>query len=382
MKRAAVLLCALVLCLGLLPSPTHAAGEVYFSALNITLLPLTEDTMPVWVNGVLYVPASMFDSSSTGVSLGIYCSQSKDGSTVSLYNLRQMLIFDLNTGNCRDQHSGEVFSHRAIKRGGRIFLPVAAVSDFFGLDHSYTYTEYGYLVRVKKPSVTFSDAGFIDAAGPLMSQRLKEYLQNQAASEPVTPGDPAVEPKPPENPVEPPETKAQLCLAFRCETETGVEEILDQLEQAQCPGMFLLPEQVIRERDDLVRRILGSGHRIGLMVQGQTMQDSLQTLKRCNTLLKHAARTATTVVLAPEEQREELTKAGWVCWWESLDGKQHQTDDVDNYTWWLTDALDSGQGVICITLDNSEDTLQILGVLLERLIQENYAIVAPLETRI
>ena len=47
----------------------------------------------------MYVPYTVFDSSYTGINLGISSSYSRDGGTVTLYNLQQMMIFDLNRGD-------------------------------------------------------------------------------------------------------------------------------------------------------------------------------------------------------------------------------------------------------------------------------------------
>ncbi len=135
-KRLGALLCALVMCLALL-SPASALEEVCFTSLNNKLLPLASDTMPLWSGGVLYVPASLFDGSATnasyGVTLGVSLTQSQSSGTITLYSLSGILVFDLNSGICVDQQTGELLSGRAITRNGRIYLPLNIVVDFFGL---------------------------------------------------------------------------------------------------------------------------------------------------------------------------------------------------------------------------------------------------------
>ena len=188
-KRLGALLCALVMCLALL-SPASALEEVCFTSLNNKLLPLASDTMPLWSGGVLYVPASLFDGSATnssyGVTLGVSLTQSQSSGTITLYSLSGILVFDLNSGICVDQQTGELLSGRAITRNGRIYLPLNIVVDFFGLRSSYLHTDYGYLVRIKNRDDTASngrrsiltDEVFIDSAGNQMNLQLKEYQKS------------------------------------------------------------------------------------------------------------------------------------------------------------------------------------------------------------
>ena len=198
-KRLGALLCALVMCLALL-SPASALEEVCFTSLNNKLLPLASDTMPLWSGGVLYVPASLFDGSATnssyGVTLGVSLTQSQSSGTITLYSLSGILVFDLNSGICVDQQTGELLSGRAITRNGRIYLPLNIVVDFFGLRSSYLHTDYGYLVRIKNRDDTASngrrsiltDEVFIDSAGNQMNLQLKEYQKSLLpVEEPETP---------------------------------------------------------------------------------------------------------------------------------------------------------------------------------------------------
>ena len=45
-----------ILCLALLVTLPVSAADLYFTALNDTVLPLSSDTMPVWSGGQLHVP--------------------------------------------------------------------------------------------------------------------------------------------------------------------------------------------------------------------------------------------------------------------------------------------------------------------------------------
>ena len=67
-KLLAALACAALLIQ--LSVPAGAAGTVYFTAVNMNVLELSDATMPFWSDGYLYVPGSVFSgySKDLGVS--------------------------------------------------------------------------------------------------------------------------------------------------------------------------------------------------------------------------------------------------------------------------------------------------------------------------
>ena len=193
LRRPLVVLLTLALCVGLfLPIPVSAA-DLYFTAINERIEYLTSDTMPFWSGGILYVPYTVFDKNlnSTQTDLGITVSyNSRTKSTVTLYNLRQqMLTFDLVSGNCRDELSGEVFPYRAIMRNGKPYLPLEMVCSFFGLSWSYNSLPsipQGYLVRIMSSDVVLDDFTFINSAGYLLDRRLQATMAELYAAAEVT----------------------------------------------------------------------------------------------------------------------------------------------------------------------------------------------------
>ena len=393
-KRITALLCAMVLCLSVLPSWAINVGDVYFTAVNLKLLPLSMDTMPTWVSGVLYVPASTFDSAVTGVDLGLYCSQSSTNNTVTLYSLRQMLVFDLSRGTAYDHHSGQSVSARAINRNGRIYLPVEKVCNFFGLEDSYNYTQYGYLVRIRSEAAGLNDADFIDAASVLMASHLQELLRSQQPqvkppAPPVT-VDPSVVPddKPelPPGGEELPKARVQICMAFRCETGEGLEQILDRLDEYGTKGMFFFAPELLARQDDLVRRVVGSGHSIGILAGSGSVAESRDLLTRANETLRHVARTGATAALVPDDQRQVLEDEGWVCWRETVDARPRENERQSAYVQRILRAVGTRSRTVYITQDDSERTARMLPGLLNGLLepsgQEGYRMIAPVETRL
>ena len=188
LRRLLALICALALCLGL-SGPVSAAGDVYFSVVNDSMITLSDSTMPVWSGGVLYVPHSVFDgTNSTGIGFGLNFSYNRDTGIASLFTTQQILTFDLNRGISYDYISGTPLKGRAILRNGRPYLPVGQVCSFFGLSYSVIAIPEGHIVRVKNSAVSLSDAAFVDAASNLISRYLREYSQSQQSPPTPAPG--------------------------------------------------------------------------------------------------------------------------------------------------------------------------------------------------
>ena len=382
-NRLIALVCAVVLCLS--TARAINAGDVYFTSVNDRLIPLSIDTMPIWVSGRLYVPASTFDSSATGIDLGFYFRQSNN--TVTLYTLRQMLVFDLNRGTTYDQHTGETLSTRAVNRNGRIYLPVETVCDFFGLEDSYNYTPYGYLVRIKTSAARLNDADFMDAAATLMSADLEKVLRAQQPDTPPVPPppvDPTVTPgvpPPPTPPEDEPKNQTTVYLAFRCQGGEGLSEILELLERSGMMAAFFFSPSTLSPQDDLIRRAAGSGHTIGLLAEGGTADESRSALAQGNRALSHVARTAATAALAPSDQRSALEGDGWACWQETTSGLPREGERSSAYVQRILRAMGSRR-TVRLTLDDSAHTARVLRALLEELSQEEYRVLLPIETRL
>lgn len=281
LRRLLALICALALCLGL-SGPVSAAGDVYFSVVNDSMITLSDSTMPVWSGGVLYVPHSVFDgTNSTGIGFGLNFSYNRDTGIASLFTTQQILTFDLNRGISYDYISGTPLKGRAILRNGRPYLPVGQVCSFFGLSYSVIAIPEGHIVRVKNSAVSLSDAAFVDAASNLISRYLREYSQSQQS--PPTPGIRPPTSSGTDAPLqeEPEDTGNTLVyLGFRCDDTQGLAQVLDALERKQQNRRVFLPADGLEREDDLLYRILGSGHSVGLLAEGETAAATRRLLEK------------------------------------------------------------------------------------------------------
>ena len=385
-KRSAALVLVLTMLVTLL-NTAQAAGNIYLTAVNENLLELTSDTMPTWSNGVLYVPYTVFDGSYTGINLGISSSYSRDEGTVTLYTLQQMVVFDLNRGTCYNPLTEQTLSGRAILRNGRPYVPVAAVCSYFGLSYSVIDIEEGYIVRIKSSGVVLSDYSFVDSAQNSIRNRIRDY--NQANQSQPTPGvlPPTYNPEEPDTEITVPDDPVDTdviptYLAFSCEDSQGLSEILDTLDSRNQRAIFFFDAQGLEREDDLIFRILGSGYSIGLIAQGRSVSATYRLLEEANQTLSQVAYTRTSVVLVPENQREELEAEGWICWNETASAVPTQGVGTNTYANQVLKRISGNYARVYLTLDASSETARVLPTLLRRLSEEGYGVSVPLETRL
>ena len=102
----------------------------------------------------------------------------------------------------------------------------------------------------------------------LINRRLREYNQSINPSQGAATGQPSA-------PVEEDTADVRTYLAFRCREGDALREILDTLDGQGLFGLFLLSPQVVEEEQDLIRRMLGSGHSIGLLAEGKNLEDCI-----------------------------------------------------------------------------------------------------------
>lgn len=381
-KRMISRILALFLCVVLLLPIPVSATDIYFTSINDNLLPLTSETMPVWSGNLLYVPYTVFNSNYSGVSLGLYCNYSQNGNTVSLFNLRQMVVFYLNDNSARNEITGETFSVRAIVRNGRPYLPLNFVCDFFGLSHSYSTMSQGYLVRIKNDAVVLSDAKFIDAAGDLINRRLKEYAQSLNPTVDDTPTTPATPTTPSTPDDDSTSADVRTYLAFRCQNGDSITALLDTLDDRGVYALFLLPPQILEEESDLVRRILGTGHSIGLLAEGDNLAQTQTLLAQGNHLLEQIAFTRTCVASVPQAQHSALKEEGWVFWNETMSLTPSAKVGPNTFAYNTVRQLVGRTSSTYLTLDGDASTARILSSLLRQLESKHFIVNIPMETRL
>jgi len=359
------------------PMPT-AAANLYFTGINDSVAPLTSSSMPYWSGGTLYVPYTVFDANQNGVgvSLGLYTSYNHRSHIVTIFNLKQMLVFDLERGTCRDDMTGAAYDARAVMRYGKPYVPLYVVCSVFGLEYSYnqlSYISQGYLVRIKSADAVLDDGLFIDRARELINNRLRDYTQSLSPAE-TTPTIPV-------SPSEPPEVdggNVATYLAFRCESADGLPAILNTLDGTGQYALFFLAPQVIEEEGGLVRRILGTGHSVGILA----WEGEKEALSRGRLALEELAHTRTTLAYVPDGARAGLEEQGWVCWKETLYLEPGDSVGGTAFAGTVLNRLGTRRRTVYLTLEGSGNTARVLSALLRQLSSNHYTVAVPVETRL
>lgn len=373
------LVLAVILAVGMFQPMPAAAANLYFTGINDSVAPLTSSSMPYWSGGTLYVPYTVFDANQNGVgvSLGLYTSYNHRSHIVTIFNLKQMLVFDLERGTCRDDMTGAAYDARAVMRYGKPYVPLYVVCSVFGLEYSYnqlSYISQGYLVRIKSADAVLDDGLFIDRARELINNRLRDYTQSLSPAE-TTPTIPV-------SPSEPPEVdggNVATYLAFRCESADGLSAILNTLDGTGQYALFFLAPQVIEEEGGLVRRILGTGHSMGVLAEGEDVDGQLRQGQRA---LEETAHTRTTLAYVSADRRAGLEAEGWVCWEESLAMEPGPTVGAGTFANTVLNRLGSRHRAAYLTLSGGEAAARVLPTLLRQLASNHYTLSVPLETRL
>lgn len=282
-KRLFCLLLSALLLFSLAPGPARADTTVYFTAVNDQLLGLSDDTMPFWSGGRLYLSSTAI----SGSDLGVFYSRSRDKQTVVVYRQSSALTFDLSSGTVNDQN-GRQYGGSAIVRGDVVFLPIELLTQFFALDYSYTRISYGYLVRIKSDTVVLSDAKFIDAAAAPMAQRYNEYIKSHSGE--LAPGD---TPRPS---TDSDTDRVYLILPV---TDAALSlELLSSLEDAGAKATFLFTEKQLADSGDLVRRLRVGGSAAALRIDASGGSGrTISAIERANDALWTACNRKTRLVV-------------------------------------------------------------------------------------
>ena len=281
-------LCLAVLLTGQLASTrgNAAPAGVYFTVVNRVVLAMEDATMPFQQDGQWYVPHTVFTQRELDVAYG----RTVDRQTAYLMTIRQRLSFDLAGGQCYDQDGRYYYNIRAIVRGDYVFFPLEMVADFFGLRWSYRNTDLVPMIRITDSSSTLTDAVFLDSGSGLLQSRYDDYLRSTADQEedgqqPVTV-----------------RTGQRVYLILSFSNVVDAAAVLDTLADYDGRATVLLTAAQMEGRDDLLRRLVGEGHAVGIALEAGTQAEAIGELAAANAALWEAACARTRLVYLTEEQ--------------------------------------------------------------------------------
>ena len=357
LKRALCLALAALLLVTLTPDSAEAADSVCFLAANEKLLPLSDETMPFWSDGSWYVPHTLMD----GGELGVHYSRNMEKQLFTAYNLRSgSITFDLAAGTI-ETNALRVIPGSAIVRGGIVFLPLGAFCAFFDLDYVYTRVTYGYLLRVKTGSDTFSDERFIEAASAPMAQRFAQYERAHAPA-----GNASSAPEGGSS------TQATAQRTVYLAVESTAPQYTLPLLEAALPGRvaFLFAPQSLPDSGDLLRQLAARGGTIALRVDASAgAAEALGQIEQGNRTLWEAAAVKTRVVAldgADEETARAVGDAGYCPLRFTLDYRS-ELPSVSRASSRIFSSADLNRGVCRVFLGTDEAVSESLSALLTSL---------------
>ena len=337
-KIISCVLCAALL-LTFLPAPAHA---VTLTAINDSILPLDESTMPARLGGETYVPYSVF------TTLGV--SASENDGVLDLSANGETLSFSTAEGYVYDQNLNS-YSTPAYEMNGTVYVPVKLCCAKFGFTYSSLTLQGENVLRVADGSAQ-SDSAFIAA---------HNTNTNPAPAKPVdndTIEIPKVEEKPAKKPV-------RVYLAYYGAPNENTAAVLDNLHDAGRQAAFFLPTDTSKWDDDLVRRIAAEGHTVAFLLQADSKTDGADMLadlaaanERLTLLTGVAARIAANQSgsdALTEAQRSVLIGAGYRLWDAGLDSGDAEKNAAEAYTQ-TVQYFASTSGVVVVRLHHSKAT--------------------------
>jgi hypothetical protein len=304
-RKTAALLCAVILLAELVPVPARAVENVYFPAVNETLLEVTDATMPFWSGGYLYVCTTLFSNQELGVAASY--NRYKQRAAVWRTDKPDMaLIFTLGDNMVSDGKGNNYFPS-AVTRNGNAFVPVSLIASFFGLTYSTAKVPHGYLIRLRSSRASLSDADLIDAGAGLLASRYSKYLKSRGGTA-STPAAPSVQ----ETPDAVPAGKTvRLCIRMSDAQSAGA--VLSALSSGAGTGgayaTFYMTETQIRENGDLLRRMCAAGQGVGLIADGSAEVSPDRQLRSANEALFAAAGLKTRLCRIENAARDDVAAA-------------------------------------------------------------------------
>ena len=364
-KRLLSLLLSVLMLCTLLPPRASAAPTLYFTAVNDRMCDLSDETMPFWQNGLLYVAGATVDGPD---DLGIRYSYNQEKSVAILYKGQRVLYCDLTAGTMENNRTGEQYAGSPIVRSGMVFFPITALAKIFDLKYSSTKIAYGYLLRIRDDNAVLSDEYFIDAATDPIQKRYAQYERAHAAAEQEneTPAQ-----------VETPVRRDDLTVYLLLPAANGfmLTQLLSTLENCQSHATLLLTPELLESAGDGVRRAAATGNAVALCISAETADEALAQIERGNDALWRAASLRTRLVYlesADKTLRAAVVGAGY------CPITINTSDFTRSGTHWADTALNwAGRSTsVRLYLGAESGVSSALGTALSRLRAENCTIAA------
>jgi hypothetical protein len=291
MKKSLIpALCAVTLCVCMLARavlPASAAAMVCFTAVNDTLLPLEDRSMPAAYDGMTFVPVTIFRY------MDMYTGFDAESNRYYVYKGVLRLNIHLNNNSTITDADGNDYpGYRARSIGGLLYLPLELLCYYFGLTYTIIPNSPLNLLRIKSPDTVFNDVSFVGLNKSDMQTYYNEYMESK---NPTPPTDASAPPPPTETENY---RDSTIYISILGADSEYTKQILDLLARHGVYACFYLTQNEIRQNPALVREIAGRGHIIGLSLE------SPEEYGAAAELLFDAAKLVTPIVTSIGENAE------------------------------------------------------------------------------
>ena len=263
-RRAAALLLCFLMAFWLSLPPVHAADRVYFTAVGSYVLPLSDNTMPFWSGGYVYIASSIFTGAARE-TLGISQVLNNDQGRLVLYSGGRSLTYNLSASYALDNDGGTYYPG-AIQRNGTVFVPANTVSRYFDLVYSVIEVEHGSMVWLRQPNYGLSDKPYADAARYPMNSVYADYIRAKEAAvpeggSPGASGRPSTVPESQDPAAELDGKRISLCF----QAGSSASLLADALESYDAGAAFFCTPEEMERQGGTLRRLAAQGQSIGIL---------------------------------------------------------------------------------------------------------------------
>ena len=352
-KRWTALVLALALLAQMAVVQAGAVKNVYFTAINDNVLPVSDDTMPFWSGGYLYIPGSVFTGyvrEDSGIAY-TYNASKKMAALYEAGKSGRSLAFDLTKTYAQD-NQGNTYYPTAIRKGDVVFVPAALVAEVFGLSYStisltgsnaVTGSDKGWLVWLRDADYVLQAGQFADAAKSQMSARYEQYLKSKEPSAQTPEAGQAEESF----------DGKSVYLCFRATEPETVSALLDALDRQNCQAAFFCTVEFLEKQGDLLRRMTATGQAVGILAEGTDGEAIRRQLEQGNAALYRATCGQSRLVYLPEADAPtaaELERQGWCCLDADIDRTGYSLRGSSNASA-LLQKVSSRRGDLSVWLD-------------------------------
>lgn len=259
-KRIILLLTAACLCLACVFPLFSSAADIYFTAINDVVQPLSDEDMPIEIRNVVYLPYTFFTSN----RFGIYYLDINAGTFFCLYDADTLLYFDAMDNSAFDGE-GNSYTSALIMKNGRPYVSASTVCQVFDMWYAQIFTTLGWIARINTEVPQMSDQAFAEYAKPYMKKALAEY-ENAGAT-------------PSAAPTQPTYSAVTVFLSFRDIDEENTPILMDTLKAYGADACFFITARETETYPELVRQIAGRGYSLGLLLEeGDTLDEAASLL--------------------------------------------------------------------------------------------------------